>query len=60
MIATLEENPCFMAYDIFCNWNYAGFGVRRRLEDLVSQVSIGGENNKSIVYISITTERLER
>jgi hypothetical protein len=49
MIATLEEHPCSVAYDILCDWNYAGLGIRRRLEDLMRQISIGGENNKSIV-----------
>jgi hypothetical protein len=49
MIATLEEHPCFVAYDVLCDWNYAWLSIRRRLEDLVRQISIGGENNESIV-----------
>lgn len=46
---TLQEDPGFMSQDVFCDGHEAGLSVRRRLEDLVRDISIGCKNDESAV-----------
>ena len=54
MISSLEEDPSFVADDVFCDWNDTWFGICRRFEDLVGYVAVGGENNESRIQTSIS------